>query len=321
MNGTRYLLDTNAVIAIAKGNSELLARLNAATYVAFSIISAIEFLAFPHLSKEDKDVLLRGLYSAKGQINLIYGYKPNRGDNEVLISGIRINPKDLSVIGEVSLGSVKAKNQGLFSDVKFDPKSFVFDYSIDSSRFYLLTYPEQKKKDAKQFSFTVFNADLSKVYGKDIELDIQSRYAEIESTTLDQDGNFFIQRRTIPVEITSAYIDKEHDKYIPEESILTHYSKTDMAGTDVKIGLTGKYIYQTKIVANKGTNKLDIAGTYKNLEKGKISGVFYCHYDPATKKTDGLISSEIAPDVLDALADEKLAKSGGKDPGLSLAFT
>ena len=56
MNGTRYLLDTNAVIAIVKGNAELLARLNAATYVSFSIISVIEFMAFSNVSKEDKAV-------------------------------------------------------------------------------------------------------------------------------------------------------------------------------------------------------------------------------------------------------------------------
>lgn len=56
MNGTRYLLDTNAVIAIVKGSAELLARLNAATYISFSIISVIEFMAFSNVSKEDKAV-------------------------------------------------------------------------------------------------------------------------------------------------------------------------------------------------------------------------------------------------------------------------
>lgn len=56
MSGTRYLLDTNAVIAITKGNEELLFRLNTANFVAFSIISIIEFLSFPNLSQKDKSV-------------------------------------------------------------------------------------------------------------------------------------------------------------------------------------------------------------------------------------------------------------------------
>lgn len=56
MNGTRYLLDTNAVIAIVNGNEELLQLLNTATFVAFSVISIIEFLSFPGLSGNDKSV-------------------------------------------------------------------------------------------------------------------------------------------------------------------------------------------------------------------------------------------------------------------------
>lgn len=74
MNGTRYLLDTNAVIAIVKGNYELLARLNAATYVSFSIISVIEFMAFSNLSKEDKAVFEEMLAEAS-VIDLDYADK------------------------------------------------------------------------------------------------------------------------------------------------------------------------------------------------------------------------------------------------------
>ena len=275
--------------------------------------------------KEDKLVHLKGLYRIKGEYNLVYGYKQDKADDEVIISGIRLNPKDLSVKGEVILGSVRTATitgvQALIGAVRFNGASFAVNYSMDSSKFYLLTYPEQKKKDAKQFAFAVFNADLSKVYSKNIELDVQSRYAEIESTTLDKDGNFYVQRRTIPEEVTTSHIDKEHQKYAPEESILTQYSKDDLAGKDILLGLTGKFVYQTKITLNKATNKLDIAGTYKNMEKGKISGVFYCHYDPQTKKSAGLVSSEIPGDIADLLMKEKLAKTTGKDPGLSLAFT
>jgi hypothetical protein len=67
-------LDTNAVIAIVKGNSKLLARLNAATYVSFSIISVIEFMAFSNLSKEDKAVFEEMLAEAN-VIDLDYADK------------------------------------------------------------------------------------------------------------------------------------------------------------------------------------------------------------------------------------------------------
>ena len=54
MNGKRYFLDTNAVIALLAGNNNLLERLNKADYVATSVICELEYLAFPGLPEEDK---------------------------------------------------------------------------------------------------------------------------------------------------------------------------------------------------------------------------------------------------------------------------
>ena len=54
MNGERYLLDTNAVIAVLRGHKPLLNRLRQAQWIGISILSQIEFLAFPNLPDEDK---------------------------------------------------------------------------------------------------------------------------------------------------------------------------------------------------------------------------------------------------------------------------
>ena len=56
MSGTRYLLDTNAVIAIVNGNKEIIQQLNAASFVAFSVISILAFLSFPRLTAKEKNV-------------------------------------------------------------------------------------------------------------------------------------------------------------------------------------------------------------------------------------------------------------------------
>lgn len=52
MNG-RFLLDTNAVVALLNGNGELTQILNSATWVGISIMTELEFLAFSGLSKQD----------------------------------------------------------------------------------------------------------------------------------------------------------------------------------------------------------------------------------------------------------------------------
>lgn len=56
MNGNRYLFDTNAIIALLKGNSSLDNRLLQADWIATSIINVLEFLSFSYLNESDKKV-------------------------------------------------------------------------------------------------------------------------------------------------------------------------------------------------------------------------------------------------------------------------
>ena len=54
MNGNRYLLDTNAIIALLQKDANLTKLLACADWVGISIISQIEFLAFSGLSEADR---------------------------------------------------------------------------------------------------------------------------------------------------------------------------------------------------------------------------------------------------------------------------
>jgi predicted nucleic acid-binding protein len=53
MSGNRYLLDTNAIIALLKGNSQLVKLLKNGDWIGISVISKIEFLAFSGLTQTD----------------------------------------------------------------------------------------------------------------------------------------------------------------------------------------------------------------------------------------------------------------------------
>jgi tRNA(fMet)-specific endonuclease VapC len=53
MNGDRYLLDTNGVVALLQGNYQLLQILQNADWIGISVISQIEFLAFSGLRELD----------------------------------------------------------------------------------------------------------------------------------------------------------------------------------------------------------------------------------------------------------------------------
>jgi len=56
MNGERYLLDTNAIVYLLRGGGALQERLRSADWVGISILSYIEFLAFPNLSENDRKI-------------------------------------------------------------------------------------------------------------------------------------------------------------------------------------------------------------------------------------------------------------------------
>lgn len=54
MNGKRLLLDTNAIVALLRGNEQLKTYTSAAEWIGVSIISQIEFVCFPRLSEPDR---------------------------------------------------------------------------------------------------------------------------------------------------------------------------------------------------------------------------------------------------------------------------
>ena len=57
MNGDRYLLDTNAIVALLQGNDRLVRLLQNADWIGISVISQIEFLAFSELTQADHQLL------------------------------------------------------------------------------------------------------------------------------------------------------------------------------------------------------------------------------------------------------------------------
>jgi len=57
MNGNRFLLDTNAIVALLDGNADINRLIIGADWVGVSIISVLEYMSFSNLSMDDMDLL------------------------------------------------------------------------------------------------------------------------------------------------------------------------------------------------------------------------------------------------------------------------
>ena len=56
MSGNRYVLDTNAIVALLQGNIQLIELLKDADWIGVSVISQIEFMVFPGLTQDDRQI-------------------------------------------------------------------------------------------------------------------------------------------------------------------------------------------------------------------------------------------------------------------------
>jgi tRNA(fMet)-specific endonuclease VapC len=72
MLGNRYLLDTNALVALLQGHQGLLALTDKAQWLGVSVINVLEFLGFDGLSEADRSLFVE-LVSRFTVVDLNYG--------------------------------------------------------------------------------------------------------------------------------------------------------------------------------------------------------------------------------------------------------
>ncbi|MCY7273639.1 MAG: type II toxin-antitoxin system VapC family toxin [Phormidesmis sp. CAN_BIN44] len=84
MSGNRYLLDTNAIIALLRRNQQILQHLQNSEWIGISIISQLEFLSFSGLTKDD-----RQLFNQFRQRIEVIGLDPDQVDLIELTAQLR----------------------------------------------------------------------------------------------------------------------------------------------------------------------------------------------------------------------------------------
>jgi hypothetical protein len=98
MNGNRYLLDTNAIIALLQGNQQITNVLQNATWIGISIISQLEFLAFTGLTEQDRQLFQQFLQQVE-----VVGLAPEQ--NTLLTQIIAIRQRYRLLLPDAIIGA------------------------------------------------------------------------------------------------------------------------------------------------------------------------------------------------------------------------
>lgn len=110
MNGDRFLLDTNAVIYFLRGDIDLIPLLSNANWVGVSIISFIEFLAFPNISKNDEFLFQNFIERIQ-----IIGLESN--DNQLIETTIKIRKEYKLKLPDAIFASTAIENNATIISV------------------------------------------------------------------------------------------------------------------------------------------------------------------------------------------------------------
>jgi hypothetical protein len=265
----------------------------------------------PLMFKNYRFIRIKGLFQLNGKPILVYTYKNEKKEEQYTVDVIKL--------GET--GKPEGKDIELCT-IQTSPKDFLPDFNFittgDSTKYLLFAEPIQNKKDLKQFYYGFFNSDLNKLNEAHVELPIENRFVQIGDNEPDNFGNLFVQYTVYEKEINQNTGDYDQAKMIGTTKIIQY--SPDGKNNEIALNLDGKFLYLSSFLFGKTSQNIKILGMYKNENKGMVSGVFYCDYDPVSKLASNTKLSSIPEEILDLFDKEHIASNGKKDAGISRNF-
>jgi hypothetical protein len=187
---------------------------------------------------------------------------------------------------------------------------FEFVRSKDSTKVMVYHNKPFEKYSNEAFSYKVYDHQLNKLWGKDIELPYKDRNFHISDYILDAEGNIFMITEFSPErkkgENTTRGI--PNNKYI----ILAYYHiENKLKEFDISLG--GKWVSSvTFTMAPNGD--LAIGGFYSNDRYFSIAGTFYLTIDQHTKKIKAQSLKAFDNELLKEFLSEKSIEKGRELP-------
>ena len=209
-----------------------------------------------------------------------------------------------------SSGEIQPEFQKL-AEVDFEknnrPGGFTFTMSNDSSKFLVHINSPYDRKDNEKFSYKVFDASLSLIWEKNMEIPYSDKYTTISNYNVDNTGNVYM--------ILTKYPDKSKGEKAERntqaaEYMVTRYNYQTETFKKYKIDLGEKWVESISYDINEKTNELAVAGFYSKDKYNSIAGIFYTSIDLETEQQKVVSLKPFDKEFLSLFMNERKAEKG-----------
>ncbi len=190
-----------------------------------------------------------------------------------------LNQKMIPSGNVVKIAETPAPNQAR-------PGRFEIAVSEDSTKVFIFSQLDSKKREPERFTFRIFDNQLQLIWKKDIILPYSEQQFEVEDYKFDEAGNVFL--------LGKQYLSGTRDSRggIPNyQYIILAYTKNGEDKHEYQIGMKDRFI--TDLTFKMGNDgKLVCAGFYSEQDANSVKGTCFFNLDLEQKKVSNVRFSE-----------------------------
>ncbi len=257
------------------------------------------------------------LFGKRDKINKTYNIYYQELDNENLLFNTAKEVAKFNFFKDLDILKLETDNfiSGTSKDLKSNDCYYIrYASSKDFSKHLIFTYNEKKTNHNFQFQISVFDANFSKLWSNDFELNKSDENISLQDFCITNSGEvgiFFLERYN---EEKLKEIKKSKEDLPSYDTKLLFINNDGKMSNQYLLPFDNKFIRNLD-VKNVDNNNIEIFGLYQNSSK-KINGYFNIIID----KTAQIVKKEFTPFPNSIISQLLFGKTPKDDAGIPTSF-
>ncbi len=227
-------------------------------------------------------------------------------------------------ISKLSMSEHFRRNGGAFNlmpggNSSYNQQSADFILSEDSSKILMLTSAPAAQNENEKFSFAMFGNSMNKLWDKTVELPYQSKFIDLLSNFVTNDGKVGLVIKHYDKEVTKEKI-RENGEYMPAyKTKLLVYDNSSAAPLEYMLNTGDKFLHSIDISADKN-GSFNLFGLYQQTVGGNINGFFTVSLSPQNKDLPVETFTPFSTSLTDLVKADKQADKKDSHAGIGSEF-